>query len=156
MKVLFPCRWMEVWSCRFFPCAYNLLYGGCFDSCLFPCLGVYDMGWPSTPFRILVAWSITCSLFDILEGFSFSARGSFFWCPPFCCSNSTTLCNIYTTSSVLLSSLWNLVFFLLSPYRTLLLSLVMPLSITVQYTHKFRRLAISSNTATKLVDNELG
>ena len=57
---------------------------------------------------------------------------------------------------MLLSSLWNLsVSLLLSP-RTLLLSWLISLSITVHSTRYFRRLATSGNTAANLDDNELG
>ena len=57
---------------------------------------------------------------------------------------------------MLLSSLRNLTVLLLLSPRTLLLSWVMSLSITVCYTQEFRRLATSGNTAAKLADNEVG
>ena len=57
---------------------------------------------------------------------------------------------------MLLSRIWNLTVLLLFYSKTLLLSCVMSLSITVRSTQEFRRLYTSGNTAVKLADNEVG
>ena len=103
-----------------------------------------------------MALSIPYLWFDLLVGFSFYAWIRFGWGPPFFCSASTTLWNVDTDSSMLLSSLWDLTVLLLSSTRILLLSWVMSLSINVISTRKFRRLATSWNKVAKLADNELG
>ena len=100
--------------------------------------------------------SISCSWFDLLAGFSFSSRGCVYWGPPFRCSASTTLLNVDTASSMLISRLWNLTVQFLSSPRTLLLSWVMSVSIIVHSTRQFRSLPTSGNKAAKLADNEVG
>ena len=115
-----------------------------------------SMGWPSTNFYLLMALSIPCSWFDLLAGFSFFPRDCFCWGSQFCCSASTTIWNLDTASSMLLSSLWNLTIVLLSSHRTFLLSWVMSFSITIHYIQEFRRLPTSVNTNAKLADDEVG
>ena len=53
-------------------------------------------------------------------------------------------------------SLWNLVFLLLSSSRTLFLSWVMSLSITIHSTQVFRRISTSGNIDKKLDYNKVG
>ena len=114
------------------------------------------MGWISTHFCLLMDLSTSCYWFDLMVGFSFSTRSCFSWGTPFCCSASNTLYNVDTPSSILLFILWNLIVSLLLYHRTLLLSWVMSLSITVHYTQEFRSFSTSGNTDTKLDDNEVG
>ena len=109
----------------------------------------------STPFCILVYWYIPCYLFDILAGFSFSDRRIFFWGQPLRCSALTKIWNVYTDSSMILSSLWNLTVFI-SSSRTLLLSWATSLIITVHYTKELRRLVTYGNSASKMAENEVG
>ena len=72
----------------------------------------------STPFCLLLAWSIPCPLFEILVGFSFDIRERFCWGLTFRLSALATHCNLYKDYSMLLSSLWNLTVLLLLYYRT--------------------------------------
>ena len=152
-----------------FPCSCKLV-GGCIISSLLHItpfsVGVLlhasnlasapmSMVCLSNPFCILVDCSISCSYFDLLAGFSFYARGRFSLGPPFFCSSSTILWNVCTASSILLSSLCKFIVLFLSSSRTLFLSWVMSLSITVHYTWVFRRIFTSGNTAAKLADNEV-
>ena len=60
----------------------------------------------SPPFLLLLAFSTTSYLFGILEGFPFSDRGRFCWGSSSRCTASTTLWNVDTDSSILLSSIW--------------------------------------------------
>ena len=108
-----------------------------------------------TTLRLLMDLSIPCSWFYLLERFSVSPRCCFCWGAPFCCSASTSLWNVEMASSMLLFSLWNLTVSLLLSPRTLSLSWVMSLSITVCSSREFRRITTSRNTSAKLSDNEV-
>ena len=89
-------------------------------------------------------------------GFSYYVSRRFCWGPPFRCSASTTLLNVDTSSSIILSGLCTLIVSLISSSRTLLLSWVISLGITVYYSQESSRISTSRKTNAKLADNELG
>ena len=152
---MFPCRWMAVVPVSFPPCVYNSFLWQFFPARLRPLFIAYSYGMDFNYFPSLSGLIHTMLLVWHNGRVLIIYRGVFCWGPPLCCSTSTTLINVDTDYSMLISILWNLIFLLLSSSKTLLMSWVMPLSITVNYTWEFRRLATSRNMAAKLADNEV-
>ena len=62
----------------FFPVIISPFSGGGYPHSYDLVLTPTDMVWHSTIFCIFVAWSIPCSSFDIMSGFSFSIMGGLF------------------------------------------------------------------------------
>ena len=91
-----------------------------------------------------------------MVGFSSSSIECFWWDPPEILSALPKILNLTTTSSKLLSVLWNLTFVLVLSSRTSFMSWFMSFIITFHSTWVFRRFSTSSNTSSKIYDNEVG